>query len=115
MSRQSLSKTGYIPDAIILIGDNASLRSTSAIENAIKPMRTSCLSIRHLDEAITSRLIILEKHSGPLSAGDTELLSAHVCDGGGLLILLWSDLADEVLSSVNYLLESFGISVCLRL
>ena len=58
------------------------------------------------------RLVIVERKTSPLTSRESDILTSYVSDGGRLLILLNERMDKQVLSSVNYFLENFGLSVC---
>lgn len=64
-----------------------------------------------LSDSDRFELIIISRGHKSLSSKDCEILIAALDDGGKLLILLNERMDDAVISSVNFFLESFNISV----
>lgn len=64
-----------------------------------------------LSDSDRFELIIISSGHQSLSSKDCEILIAALDDGGKLLILLDERMDDAVISSYNFFLESFNISV----
>jgi hypothetical protein len=60
-------------------------------------------------------LIFIQSSPQPLTQPECDVLTGHVSRGGSLLMLLHERMDDQVLSSGNFVLEGFGISVCLTM
>ena len=114
MSRPTSRVEGN-PGQILFISENKSSTLFNTIGDYIKPLRSRMASFRRLNDMdTTGSVIVFEKHKTPLSTGEADFLKMHVAGGGGVIVLLTSKIQHEVLSSVNYFLEGFGISVCLQ-
>jgi intraflagellar transport protein 52 len=62
-----------------------------------------------LDDSAIDLLVVIRCES-PVRKGECDIMSQYVRKGGSFLLLLHEKIREDVLSSVNYFLEEFGIS-----